>query len=113
MSKKRKMPREKRRLRLRFGKPGENPETLGFTLNISPLGLFVSTYKLESVGQDVWLQVELPGAEAVLLQGKVVWKRSVRRELRSVANSGFGVALNQAPEAWYRFLMNEGLTSLA
>jgi PilZ domain-containing protein len=107
MAVKRKMPREKRRLRLRFGKPGQEPETLGYTQDISPVGLFVAAYKLDELTNDLWLTVELPD-EDVLLHGKVVWKRRVRREIRTIAKSGFGVELTQAPEAWYKFFMQSG-----
>jgi len=98
----RKVPREKQRLVVRYGRPGEEPDRSGITADVSPLGMFINSCKLENVGQDLWLLVSLPFGD-VLLRGQVVWQRSVSRELRSISRSGFGIRLLQAPEEWYQY----------
>jgi hypothetical protein len=87
---------------VRFGRPGEEADRMGFTADVSPYGMFVASLKLEKAGQPLWFLVELPSG-MVKLQGEVVWCRRVPRELRTVVKSGFGIRLTQAPEEWYRF----------
>ena len=100
----RRMVRKKQRLRVDFGKPGQARDNLGYTEDISPFGLFVSTRKSQELGQELLFEVHLPDGSA-LLQGIVAWRRSSSREVRSFASSGFGVRLLSAPEEWYQYLM--------
>jgi hypothetical protein len=98
----RRVARKKQRLAVRYGRPGEETDRSGITADISPMGLFVNSCKLEKVGQILWLLVNLPDGE-VLLRGEVVWQRSVSRELWAMSRSGFGIRLIQAPEEWYHY----------
>jgi Tfp pilus assembly protein PilZ len=95
------MERKKQRFRVSFGRPGEPLDRMGYTEDVSPFGLFVSTRKNPEVGEEIWIELELSG-EKVVLRGTVAWRRSTARELRSVASSGFGFQIVNAPEEWFR-----------
>jgi len=105
---KRRMPRTKRRLMVRYGQPGQEPERSGITADISPGGLFVTSFKLEEVGQHLVFLVKVSDKEIPLF-GRVVWRRKVPRDLHRAVKNGFGVMLTKAPEAWYQYLLEESL----
>lgn len=99
------MPRFKARLPVRFGKEGEQKDRLGFTDNVSPVGMFVITSRPEDPGSHLTVEVDLPGGKGTIsISGQVAWSRSVQVEIRSVERPGFGIQLGVAPEAWYHYL---------
>jgi hypothetical protein len=98
------MERKKQRLRVSFGPPGEPCDNMGFTEDVSPYGMFISSRKNQELGQQLILEVYLDEGN-ILLDGVVVWRRSVSRELRSVAGTGFGVRITSAPGEWYQLFL--------
>jgi len=103
----RRMPRIKRRLLVRFRAADDEKYRSAFTSDISPLGLFLVTSRLEVIGQPLVLQVETLPQNILYLRGRVAWTRTVSLEMRTVEKTGFGVHLDNVPEEWYRFLMGE------
>jgi Tfp pilus assembly protein PilZ len=88
-------PRFKKRMPcdLRFG----GHRYPGIVLNISRGGLFVQTSMGAQPGATV--DVELNGANAqqpIALQARVVWKRVVSQQLRSVHQAGLGLQIHDA-----------------
>ncbi len=104
---KRKLERKRQRLRVKFGRAGQTLNRMGFTEDINAWGIFVATLKPEDVGQELWLEVDLPES-MVQMRGFVVRKRSNPRDISSIETSGFGVRIDQAPEEWYTFLLQTG-----
>lgn len=81
----------------------------GMVLNLSRGGLFVQTSAHLDPGQDV--SVELNVASGIRERGaciplgtRVVWRRIVAPQLRTVSHGGFGVRIENASEDYYRFL---------
>ena len=97
------LPRENKRLAVRFGLPGEPLDCVAFTADVSPLGLFVVTAKLPAVGKQLIIQIQLPD-QTLRLEGWVAWSKTVPVQLRSVEKTGFGVRLDLPPEAWFNFV---------
>ena len=108
----RKEPRTRKRFLVRFGRPGAGLEQSGFTVNISPGGLFITTRKVELMNQDLIMVVKLPDEE-VALQGNVAWQQVVPREIHNLVKNGFGVRLKQVPEAWNRFFIGDSYLAQA
>jgi Tfp pilus assembly protein PilZ len=77
----------------------------GVVLNVSQGGLFVQTNADPVQGAAVDLELSAPESErSIPLQAKVVWRRLVPPQLRSVARGGMGVAIQRADESYYVLL---------
>jgi Tfp pilus assembly protein PilZ len=76
----------------------------GLVLNLSRGGLFVQTSAAARPGDHVELNLSELSRPADALTGEVVWRRAASHELRSVAQSGMGLRLHRAPEAYYELL---------
>ena len=77
----------------------------GLVLNVSQGGLFVQTSAVMPAGEAVVLKLTPPeGADAIPVQARVVWKRSVPHELRTSAQGGIGLRIEQADERYFQHL---------
>ncbi len=87
-------------------------EHTGMVLNLSRGGLFVQTSANARPGDDVSLELNVaPGGAGIPVGARVVWRRVVAPQLRSVSHGGFGVRIENAPEDYFRFLT--GMTPAA
>jgi len=103
MTERRSSARVRRRFKARFSKLGLR-EHVGFTTNVGPSGLFVSTRQVESPGTVLRLSIDLPGRGCVTLAGAVAWAKMVPPGLHAIQQGGFGVNITDAPEDWVRFV---------
>ncbi len=77
----------------------------GMVLNLSRGGLFVQTSAHFKPGEDVSVELSVPpGSRRIPVGARVVWRRVVAPQLRSVSHGGFGVRIENAPEDYFRFL---------
>jgi len=77
----------------------------GLVLNVSRSGLFLQTSVPEGSGAVVDLELNpLDRAEPIALSARVVWKRAVPAQLRTVVNGGLGMQIIWADEAYYSLL---------
>lgn len=82
----------------------------GFVLDLSPTGLFVQTSAKVAPGQELELALWLEDEQEVTLSVSVARKKVVPARLLTVAQGGIGVRIRQAPEAFYAFLRELGIT---
>jgi DNA-binding response OmpR family regulator len=67
--------------------------SIGYTYNVSPLGLFVRSL-LPPAGETLEIEVAPPGSDApVRLEGKVVWRREFGTTRKEPVPAGFGVQI--------------------
>lgn len=76
----------------------------GMVLNLSRGGLFVQTSAHVAPGADVSVELNVPPSSRIPLGARVVWRRVVAPQLRTVSQGGFGVRIENASEEYYRFL---------
>lgn len=77
----------------------------GVVLNLSQGGLFIQTNASPDRGEAVDVELNAPEAQrSIPLQGKVVWRRVVPHQLRSMARGGMGVKIQHADESFYMLL---------
>jgi hypothetical protein len=75
-------------------------------LNVSKSGLFIQTSAAPAPGTAVVIDLDVAsGEESVPLQGRVVWRRMVASQLRSISQGGVGIRIESAPEAYERFIL--------
>ena len=78
----------------------------GLVLDVSRTGLFVQTRAVAKAGDEVEVILARREPEAPIeLDVRVVWKRKVPPELRSVVEGGFGLQILYAPEPYYALLV--------
>jgi len=94
---KRKDPRYKKRIALRFWGAEDKIPRKGFTQNISVRGMFVSTNAPFRPGNRVYLEVPA-GQEKLILQAEVRYSARVDPALQRVKPSGMGVRLLRVDE---------------
>ncbi len=110
---KRRVPRFKRRLGVRFRSQGGYPRS-AFTGDVSRDGLYVTCATPETPGRVLELDVELPGVGEVQVSGVVAWQKRVPHQLQSVTRGGFGVEIRLSPEEWTEFFEQiEGVRPVA
>ena len=102
MADKRKFPRVKRRLVVEFRISGT--ACIGFTHNLSPLGLFVRSIRIPNPGTTVDAELVLPDGSKIPLEGKVVRSYRAPTALARLVPSGFGMALSSSPEEYFQLL---------
>jgi hypothetical protein len=84
----------------------------GLVLDVSPGGLYIQSSAKMKPGDQVEIQMTLPGIEGRHhLQVEVVRKVVVPAQLLKVARGGVGVRIINAPEAYYQFMDDLGVTS--
>ena len=77
----------------------------GLVLNVSRSGLFLQTSIPENSGTVVDLELKpLDRAEPIALTARVVWRKAVPAQLRTIASGGFGLQIIRADEAYYGLL---------
>jgi Tfp pilus assembly protein PilZ len=76
----------------------------GFTQDISPTGMFVRSINIPELGHTVSLKLQLPEGQKLRVRGTVVRSYLAPAELRQFIPSGYGVRLNEAPEAYFQLL---------
>lgn len=77
----------------------------GLVLNVSPRGLFVQTTAEARPGTEVSIDLTPPNQQQpVEVRATVVWKRTVPRQMVSVARGGMGLRITEAPENYYSYL---------
>jgi Tfp pilus assembly protein PilZ len=77
----------------------------GIVMDVSSRGLFVQTSAKPKPGDDVRIELTLPGqARPTQLMAKVVRVRMVPPQLLSVAQGGIGLELQNPPEEYYAFV---------
>jgi hypothetical protein len=103
MSEKRKLDRKKKRIKVRYGV--DVPKRLGFTEDLTAIGLFVITAQPEKPGIKLKLQITLPDGEEVLALAQVLWGKKVPAQMIHLARKG-GMGLKfiafQAGEAAFK-----------
>lgn len=97
-------PRFRKRLPCRVKVDGSSHA--GMVLNVSRGGLFVQTSAGPPPGAGVVVDLDLANrSKTVPIGGRVVWRRVVASHLRTLSQGGFGIRIELAPEAYYRFLL--------
>jgi PilZ domain len=102
MADKRKFPRIRRRLVIEF-RLADSPY-YGFTYNLSPLGLFVRSIRIPTLGTPVSAELHLPNGKRIPLHGNVVRSYRAPTALARLVPSGFGLSLTSSPEEYFQFL---------
>ena len=73
----------------------------GLIIDVSRRGLFVQTSAAAKAGDEVEIKLTRRASEAaIVLNARVVWRRSVPRPLRSVVEGGRGLQIHNAPEQY-------------
>lgn len=76
----------------------------GMVLDFSASGLFIQTTAKASPGEQLQLELSLPGEqERMGIDVEVARKKVVPPRLMAVAQGGIGVRILSAPESFYRF----------
>jgi len=84
----------------------------GLILDISPGGLYIQSSAKMKPGDQVEIQMTIPGIDGRhQLQVEVVRKVVVPAQLLKVARGGVGVRIVNAPEAYYQFMDELGVTA--
>jgi hypothetical protein len=100
---KRSRKRLAKRLQVRFG-PDE-PDMLGFTDDLSEIGIFIKTSRVVPPGTKLKIQVTFPDGGVVNLTGEVVWGKMVPPSMaRFIKKNGFGVRLLNPPRTYLEFV---------
>jgi hypothetical protein len=86
------------RLPVRFG--AQRLERMGMITNVSVRGLYISTNAVLARGATLCLQVQLPGGDKLLLDGRVIRSRRVPSALVMISHGGMGVRLENPPPNW-------------
>ena len=77
----------------------------GLVINVSRSGLFLQTSMPEGSGTVVDLELKPQDrAKPIALTARVVWKKVVPAQLRTIVNGGFGMQIIRADEAYYGLL---------
>lgn len=89
------------RVRAFFGP--QAPECIGFALNVSAEGLFLSGTRIFPPQSRLCLRLEPAGTEPIVVQGTVRWGMRVPPALVTVVKPGMGILLDQPPTAYLDF----------
>ncbi len=83
----------------------------GLILDVSPGGLYIQSSTKIKPGDQLEIQMTIPGVEGRhQLQVEVVRKIIVPARLLKIARGGIGVRIINAPEAYYQFMDDLGVT---
>jgi hypothetical protein len=84
----------------------------GLILDVSPGGLYIQSSAKIKPGDQLEVQMTIPGFEGRhQLQVEVVRKVIVPARLLKIARGGVGVRIINAPEAYYQFMDDLGVTA--
>ena len=104
---KRNKNRVDKRLFVKFGK--EKPERVGFTVDVSPTGLFIKTTTVFQPGTTLRIELTLPDQRTLLITGQVMWAKQVPSSfLRLTKKSGMGVRLTPVSDDYKQFVVGMG-----
>ncbi|MHB8877283.1 MAG: PilZ domain-containing protein [Myxococcaceae bacterium] len=87
-----------------FRAPGEEAWGTGFSYDLSPRGIFVTTLTPAAPGAALELRVVFPGRGAQLCRGQVVWSNELSSRATFSYRVGMGVQLTGGDEAFTRVL---------
>ncbi|MAE96026.1 MAG: hypothetical protein CL910_15320 [Deltaproteobacteria bacterium] len=95
-------PRFKKRIPCRLKADGSTT----MVLNVSRGGLFVQTSAVARPGDPVRVYLS-PGDsdDPIEIDARVVWKRVVSQQLRSIAKTGVGLEIRNAAASYFEFLV--------
>lgn len=103
MAERRTCERKSKRFMVRFGV--DEATNLGFTTDLSRVGLFIKTTSVLPVGSHVRVILTLPDDTTLPLNGTVVWNKKIPASLsRVILKSGIAVLLEEPPSDYVRFL---------
>lgn len=104
MQKRRKYKRIIKRLPVRFGI--SDPNTIGFTSDISPVGMFIRTNRGLPPETHINIDLETPSGEIISLKGIV--RRAVKysSHLGNIMKNGMGIELKGSNNSYITFLKN-------
>jgi Tfp pilus assembly protein PilZ len=102
MSERRQTQRSKKRISCALTVNGHR--YAGMVLDVSATGVFVQTSAAPKVGSHVTLELQLSGIETLPIRARVARRRSVPTRLKSIAHGGVGLALEGAPEEYFRLI---------
>ena len=88
---KRSSPRINRRLTVRFGP--QQPEHLGFTIDISTEGLFIGATTVYKSGGVLIIQLTTPEGDNVLIKGEIRWAQKMPAQYAHKVKSGMGIRI--------------------
>lgn len=100
--KKRKHKRIVKRLLVKFGISDTN--TVGFTSDVSPVGMFIRTSQGLPPETHINISLEIPSGEVIPLKGIVKRVTKYSSHLGGVMKNGMGVELKEYSEIYLRFL---------
>ena len=102
MEKKRKYKRIIKRLSVKFG--ASDPNTIGFTSDVSPIGMFIRTNRSLPPETLIRISIETPSGGVIPLKGIV--KRAIKysSHLGTVMKNGMGVQLEYDEEGYLQFI---------
>jgi len=87
------------------------PEALGFALNLSADGLFVTAVRVFPPPTRLRIRLEPIGAPAIEVDGRVAWGLRVPQRLLSVVKPGMGIRLESPPAEYLDFFFRLMKTS--
>ena len=99
--KRRNVLRVHRRFKVQFSAQCDAFNYTGFSENISPTGLYITSNHLEEIGQEIWLKVSLDHETYEIVKGVVTWRRKAPAEYQMAVRHGMGIRITQASEKWY------------
>jgi uncharacterized protein (TIGR02266 family) len=86
------LPRQPRaELKVEVGIDDSMDFYVGFVENVSPGGIFVSTYRLLPIGSEIALTFVLPDQSTLFVHGVVRWLRDPADRVESEVSPGMGV----------------------
>lgn len=96
MAEKRQEKRHRKRLQVKYG-PADLTK-IGFTEDLSELGIFVKTSAVYPPQATIRLELTTPANEVILLEGKVMWARKVPATLVHKTKGGMGILISRFTE---------------
>ena len=101
------LKRVAKRLSVRFGM--NQPDTLRFTDDLAPMGLFIKTSTIFPPGTVLKIQATLPDDKKIDLTGKLICAKKIPPSLiHHIKRGGMGMRPLQVPAAYSQFLTTFG-----
>ena len=105
-SEKRRFERLSSRIRCRMRV--DESDHSGFVTDLSASGLFVQCSYRPEPGTKVILTLDTNDSEELVLTGVVAREKKVHRGAAAVVRPGVGIALESAPEGYFRLILDLG-----
>ena len=97
------LPRKKRRFQVRYTDE-KGVSHIGFTHDISLSGVFVTAGTLPTVGQDLTVELDVPGGSSICFSGRVVRRKKALSAMSGLMPSGFGLGLSRSFQDYERLV---------